>query len=56
MQSKSKADTASLHAGNIDNATTKFMQTWFPQEVAEKNTENEAERRKEEVSLSSVPA
>ena len=41
--------TDTYRPGDVDEAATNFMKAWFPREVAEKDKENESDRRKEEV-------
>ncbi|KAN0065128.1 hypothetical protein ACQY0O_001625 [Thecaphora frezii] len=58
LQKQGKADcplcrcpgaVANADGRNMDEAASNFMQTWFPKEVSEKSSENEAERHREEL-------
>ncbi|PWN53937.1 hypothetical protein IE53DRAFT_383516 [Violaceomyces palustris] len=58
LQKKGKADcplcrcpgvVANADGRNMDESTVNFLKAWFPKEVGEKDRENEAERRKEEM-------
>lgn len=46
---RAKGVVGSADGRNMDQATINFLKAWFPKEVAEKDGENETERRKEEM-------
>lgn len=46
---RAKGVVGSADGRNMDEATVKFIKEWFPREVAEKDKENESDRRKEEM-------
>lgn len=46
---RAKGVVGSADGRNLDQATINFLKAWFPKEVAEKEGENESERRKEEM-------
>jgi hypothetical protein len=46
---RAKGVVGSADGRNLNEATVEFIKAWFPKEVAEKNKENESDRRKEEM-------